>query len=101
MVAKFISQYPLAAYFGLVYAISWLFGGQAAIFPDWPGLLTFFTVLGPAIAALIVAGVVDGQMGIRRLLAPLAKWRTGAHWYVIVLLGPSSIVRKRFRFSER
>lgn len=89
MLAKLIRRYPLAAYFFLAYAISWLCGWPAAIFPDWPGLLTFLTYLGPAIAALIVAVVVDGREGIRRLLSPLAKWRIGVHWYMIVLLGPA------------
>jgi membrane protease YdiL (CAAX protease family) len=87
--AKFVRQHPLITFFSLAYAFSWVFGVPATIFPNWPEALTFLTVLGPAVAAMIVAGLVEGEDGIRRLLSPLKKWRAGIQWYLIVLLGPS------------
>ena len=89
MVAKFVSQHPLITFFSLAYGLSWVLGVPATIFPDWPGVLTFLTVLGPAVAAIVVAGLVEGEDGVRRLLSPLKKWRVGIQWYLLVLLGPS------------
>jgi membrane protease YdiL (CAAX protease family) len=89
LLAKFTRQHPLITFFCLAYAFSWVLGVPAAIYPRWPGWLTFLTVLGPAIAAIIVAGMVEGEDGVRQLLSPLKKWRVGIQWYVIVLLGPS------------
>lgn len=89
MIAKFARQHPLKTFFSLAYGLTWVLGAPAIIFPDWPGLLTFLTVLGPAVAAIIVAGLVEGKDGVRQLLSPLKKWRVGIQWYLLVLLGPS------------
>ena len=92
MLAKFTRQHPLITFFCLAYAISWVLGVPAAIYPGWPGVLSFLTVFGPAVAAIIVAGLVEGEDGVRQLLSPLKKWRVGIHWYMIVLLGPSAMM---------
>jgi len=87
--AKLVRRHPVIAFFSLAYGVSWIFGAPAAVFPDWPGVLTLLTDLGPAVAAIIVVGLVEGENGIRRLLSPLKKWRVGIQWYLFVLLGPA------------
>lgn len=89
MAAKFVSHHPLITFFSLAYVLSWVLGVPATVFSDWPGVLTFLTILGPAVAAIIVAGLVEGKDGIQQLLSPLKKWRVGIQWYLLVLWGPS------------
>ena len=47
------------------------------------------TAYAPALAALLVAGLMPGGGGLRRLLRPVIHWRVGIHWYAVALLGPS------------
>ncbi|HEX6302758.1 MAG TPA: CPBP family intramembrane glutamic endopeptidase [Anaerolineales bacterium] len=46
---------------------------------------------GPALAAIIVAGLAQGRPGLRRLFAGLARWRVGLRWYLAALLIPPAI----------
>lgn len=89
MVTNFVKQHPLITFFSLAYALSWLVGAPAALWPDWPGLLTFLSDFGPAVAAVIVVALVHGKNGVERLIAPLKQWRVGLHWYAVVLFGPA------------
>jgi len=89
MVKSLVQQHSLIAFFVLAFAISWLFGAPAVLFPNWPGLLVFLTAIGPALAAIIIAAIVDGKVGLEKLLLPLKKWRVGPQWYLIVLFGPA------------
>ncbi|HEY5981759.1 MAG TPA: hypothetical protein VIT41_19195, partial [Microlunatus sp.] len=44
----------------------------------------------PSIAALVAVGFQRG--GVRALLGQLLRWRAGARWYAIALLGPLLLV---------
>jgi membrane protease YdiL (CAAX protease family) len=89
MFTHWIKQRPLIAFFVLAFAISWIFGFPSAVFPDWPGLLTFLMGFGPVIAAILVAAVTEGKNGVRLLIEPIKHWRVGIQWYFIVLIGPA------------
>jgi len=49
-------------------------------------LLYIGMLLGPALAGLIVTGLVSGRAGLRDLLSRSLKWRVGAWWYAAALL---------------
>lgn len=89
MATTLIKRYPLITFFIMAFGISWLFGAPAAIFPNWPGLLIFFTGFGPVASAIIVVACVEGKNGVLKLVAPLFQWRVGVRWYLVVLLGPA------------
>jgi len=84
------------AYFALTFAISW--GGfLLAVGPggfastSWQTDARFpFAVLamlaGPAIAGVLLTGLVDGTTGLREIFRRLLKWRVGAGWYAVALL---------------
>lgn len=46
-----------------------------------------FAPLGPALAAVVVTGVLEGRSGVRRLLGRITQWRVGLHWYGVALFG--------------
>jgi membrane protease YdiL (CAAX protease family) len=87
--------HPLAAFFVLVYAISWglsLFAARGVLpFAVPPvvalagGLLYHF---GPALAGIAVAAALAGRAGVKGLLRPLGRWRVGIGWYLFIALYP-------------
>lgn len=95
-IIDFIKRRPLLTFCVLVFAISW--GGMLVVLA--PVLFTttgelseqglFFAYLamlaGPAIAGILLTGIVDGRAGLRDLAARLLKWRVGGRWYAAALL---------------
>src|SRR5438270_12803834 len=92
-----IKRYPLAAFFVLAYAITWVLvlpilisqrGFGLLVLPE-AILLVFFllvTFMGPFPAALIVTGGLDGRAGVRQLLRRIVQLRFGLQWYLVALL---------------
>jgi len=84
------------AFFVLAYAISWTLLlpltilGEAGV----PFALLFVVVsaFGPAVAAWIVTGVVEGRSGVRRWIGRLFRWRVHVGWYLVALLIPFLLV---------
>jgi membrane protease YdiL (CAAX protease family) len=92
-------SHPVAAYYGLVFAISW--GGILIVtLPTGiPGnadqvarLMPFALVplfAGPSIAGLVMTGLTGGKAGFGALLSRLTRWRVGLRWYAAApLLAP-------------
>ena len=83
-----IRRHPIVAFFVLAYGVSWamllvlygLLGLPAA-------LVILLQTLGPTVAALVVAGMLDGPAGRRRLLARIRIWRVARRWYAFALVG--------------
>ncbi len=85
-----IRAFPLAAYFVLAYALSWLILVPAGLgmLPDSSaGVLVWLPPFGPAVAAFVVTALTGGRPAVVRLLWRLVQWRVGIRWYLLVLLG--------------
>lgn len=76
--------HPLLTFTVLTLILSWL--------PVIPYALGVFpgTLLacGPFVAAIITAAIVGGRQGLGDYFRRLIRWRVGAGWYVVALLGP-------------
>jgi uncharacterized protein len=94
----FISRQPVLIYYVLAFTISW---GAILLVVGPGGFLTttstspsftlagFGSILGPALAGLLLTGLVEGRAGWRDLLLRLCRWRVGVPWYSVALLtGP-------------
>ncbi len=86
-------RHPLLAFFLMAYAFSWIIL-IPFILQEWnmaPKVFSFAFVLnpfvGPALAAVIMTGLLEGKDGVRRLWRRCLQWRAGWQWYVFVLLG--------------
>ena len=94
---------PLPAFFLLAYAITWPLAALTPVSLAF-GLLALF---GPAVAAFVVARIVDGPAGVAELLARIRLWRIGVGWYLLVFLiplavsGVVSLVALTFGFASR
>lgn len=95
--AAAVRAHPLVSYFLLAFAGTWLVFGPAVLsrgFGLFPtpdavvfGLFILSTFTGPLAAAQAVTGLVEGKAGISALLHRIVRFRVGAGWYALVLLG--------------
>jgi len=91
-----IKQHPVLAYYVLTFAISW--GGILVVVsrggvPGNPAqlqkmipIMIVAMLAGPAVASILLTGVVGGRAGYRELLTRFLTWRVGAGWYAVALL---------------
>jgi uncharacterized protein len=81
VVRGMVRRHPLIAFFVLAYPLTWW------IYPllKFSPLLGLFGLLGPALAAIIMAAVTGGKAGVKALLSRVVRWRVGLPWYVIAL----------------
>lgn len=92
----FIKRHLLLTYFGLTFAISWSgfllvlgpgsFPGTQELFGTLFPLAILIMLLGPALAGILLTGLVSGRAGLGELLTRLLKWRVGGRWYAVALL---------------
>jgi hypothetical protein len=98
-----LARRPLASYFIIAYAFSWLAWMPLVLSKDGAGLLSyrnpigFYTTLaiasfGPSLSAFIMTGLTEGRMGVGRLLRQLVLWRVGLRWYLFALVGLPAIM---------
>jgi len=93
----FLKRHPLVSFFALTFAISW---GDILIVAGGPGgistnsqpsemllpLMLLALFAGPAVAGILLTGLLYGREGFRDLLIRMTRWRVGARWYAVALL---------------
>jgi membrane protease YdiL (CAAX protease family) len=93
----FIKRHPVLTYYALTFAISWgvvllVIGGPGGIPATSEQIARLLppavaaSYAGPAVAGLLLTGLVSGRAGFRELLSRLLKWRVGVRWYAVALL---------------
>ncbi|MFY1691314.1 CPBP family intramembrane glutamic endopeptidase [Plantactinospora sp. WMMB782] len=99
--ADLVARRPLAAYFTMSYALTWLawtpyilsetgLGVLPLRFPEVLGSsqtlgLLPGAYLGPVTSAFVVTAVAGGRPALRRWAGRLVRWRIGVGWYLWVL----------------
>lgn len=84
---RFVGRHPLAAFFVLAYALTWWVYPLLRVSP----LLGLPGLLGPALAAVVVAAVAEGRVGLKHLLGRVLRCRVGARWYALALGLPAAL----------
>ena len=99
---QFIKRRPVLIYFVLTIVLTW--GGMAlAAYPggfplseaqmEAAGALVYVAMLiGPAGAACLLMGLLDGRSGFRQLASRLTRWRVEARWIAVALLAPPLLI---------
>jgi uncharacterized protein len=86
-ITSVVKRHPLITFFVLAYGISYTFYILSAIWPEFPFLYPF----GSIIAALITASVTRGLDGLKDFASRCLRWRVGLRWYAAALLVPAAI----------
>jgi uncharacterized protein len=95
-VAPTIQRRPVATFFVLAFAITWVVwvpraaASQGLLASDLPIVIGEVWSWGPAIAALLAASLTGGRAAVRELGTRLVRWRVGWQWYLVVLVGPAA-----------
>lgn len=95
-----LARHPIAAYFVLAYAGTWIVELPLVLSRNGIGLipltlpfLTFAVVFvlsaytGPTLAAFVMTAATEGRSGVRQLLRRYVQWRVGVQWYLIPFFG--------------
>src|SRR5215471_2860890 len=75
---SFLQRYSLWVGLCLMFGLTWPFYVRMGLFVGY----------GLSLAAFIMAGLAEGNKGVRELLSRFLIWRVGVRWYLIVLVGP-------------
>jgi uncharacterized protein len=86
-ITSVIKRHPVITFFVLAYGISYSFYLLSAIWPEFPFLYPF----GSVIAAIVVASITRGVAGLKDFLSRCLRWRVGLRWYAAALLVPAAI----------
>ncbi len=92
--SDWIKNHPLAAYFGLAYAITWAVAlSIAASVRGWialqiPPSAHFLTSYGPMLSAFVITAIVGGAAGVRELVGRMVRWRVGGRWVLVAIASP-------------
>jgi membrane protease YdiL (CAAX protease family) len=87
-----VGRYPIFSYFVLAFALSWSVGfllvAQRYGLVNVPPALHYLTGLGPALAAVLVTGLVSGRSGLKELFSRVTMWKIGWRWILIACASP-------------
>jgi CAAX protease family protein len=96
-----VRAHPAVSYFALTFGISWA-GAATILAPRWlhgaaapkfSGLMVFpAMLLGPAVAGIVMTGIVAGRPGVLKLWAGLHKAKIPGRWYLVLLIAPVLIM---------
>ena len=92
--SRFIKRHPIAAYYVLALAFSWLVElPLVAVKQGWINLKVPFAIhylasFGPAMASVLVTAVITGSKGLRELWGRITRWRAGRMWVVFSIFSP-------------
>jgi membrane protease YdiL (CAAX protease family) len=79
-----VGRHPLITFFVLAFGLSWVAAIPYALGLFPAPILTF----GPSLAAVIMAALATGRIGLRTLLSRITLWRVSPGWYAVTLFSP-------------
>jgi membrane protease YdiL (CAAX protease family) len=81
----FVKSHPVIVYFVLAFVLTWW------MFPllQRQPLLGVLGLFGPALAAIVLAAMLDGRSGVLDLLNRVVRWRVSVRWYAVAVGGPA------------
>lgn len=91
MIASWLKQNPILAFFVLTFLIAWSLWLPLGIFAPEHYMLSLPGVWAPTISAFILTWLADGKEGLQNFMKKIVHWRVGIQWYLVVLFGVAGI----------
>jgi uncharacterized protein len=100
-----LQRHPVASYFALTFAVSWIGALLVAApyllrgetIPKMSGLLMFPVMLvGPSLVGILMTRFTLGKEGLRNLFGRMARIRVPARWYAVLLIPPALLLTVLF-----
>jgi hypothetical protein len=91
--SNLVKRHPIASVLILMFALAWAglipeaLASQGLIPFQVPRVIEFLVGWTPALAAIIVTGIIEGRKGIGALLRRFLIARVNVVWYLIALFG--------------
>ena len=82
-----LSRHPLFLFFVLSFILTWGYFWLIWTPLRLPDSLIALGGFGPAASAFLVLALTSGKRGVVCLLRSIVRWRVGASWYLVALLG--------------
>ena len=88
-----MARHPVAAFLVMTYTITCAFALPPIrtrldiLPPELPLWDVLATIFGVGLPAFLVVAAADGRTGVRDLARRCLRWRVGARWYFVALLG--------------
>jgi membrane protease YdiL (CAAX protease family) len=89
--SNWLKQNPVPAFFVLTFVIAWSIWLPLGIFAPDNVFLTLPGAWAPTISAIILIGLLEGRVGVKRFLKKVLHWRVEFQWYLVVLFGVAVI----------
>ncbi len=96
MIKSFMKQRPVASFFILAYAISWVLWVPVLLCikfvlptgqdPGWLMLPMALGTYSPTVAAVMMTRILEGKPGVKKLWAKFRVWRVGFRWWLTAFL---------------
>jgi membrane protease YdiL (CAAX protease family) len=89
-------RHPLFCFFTLAFMLTWANWVPRALVSHGlidvtvPDFMAPVAGYGPALAAIVLTGVISGRAGLLRLGKRLCRWRVGIRWYAVALFLPAA-----------
>jgi uncharacterized protein len=89
-------RHPLFCFFTLAFMLTWANWVPRALVSHGltdvtvPDFMAPVAGYGPALAAIVLTGVISGRAGLLRLGKRLCRWRVGIQWYAVALFLPAA-----------
>jgi uncharacterized protein len=96
-ISLWVKEHPIIAYFVLAYVISWIIvapliaSAQGLTDVPVPFAIHYLNDYGPLLAAIIIARIADGSVGLRDLFRRMIKWRVGFGWVLVAAFSPLAV----------
>ena len=88
LIARLLRNHPLAGYFLIAFALTWLWEILALVIFHLPPFLVLVpgAFVGPTLSAFLMTTLIEGKAGVFRLLKRYILWRVPWRWYLVALL---------------
>jgi len=87
-----MARHPVLVFIAIAFGSSWSLELAGRALDGAAGeSLRLAAKFGPSLAGLAAAWLCGGRADLRALLSQLLRWRVGAAWYAVALLGPLAL----------